>query len=416
MATRQSPSGSQFTIGVCGAGRFASSFIPLFKAHPLVGEVRLAEAFPERRAEQAARFGIEKTYASLDELCDSDVDAIALFTQRWLHGPQAVQALEAGKHVYSAVPAAITLEEVTNLVQAVERTGLVYMNGETSYYYPSVIYCRERFAKGDFGRFVYGEGCYTHDMEHGFYAAYQHSGGDEWKKTASFPPMLYPTHSTSMIISVTGERFTHVSCFGQVDEEHDGVFEKEVSLWQNEFSNEVALFRTADGGMARMMELRRIGLPQGNSNRMCLYGTKASFEEQWYAKYWVDKDDQSKRIDLLEALTCRPNRAVSDEELREIPEALRDDFFAGVSSVHPVQRLPREFRGLRNGHQGSHQFLACDFVEAVANRTVPPNNVWQAARYCLPGIVAHESAKRGGELMEIPDFGDPPRSGYPAPR
>ena len=127
---------SKITIGVCGAGSFASSFVPLFKAHPLVGEVRIAEVLPERRAEQAARFGIARTYASLDELCDSDVDAIALFTQRWLHGPQAVRALEAGKHVYSAVPAATTVEEVTDLVRTVERTGLVYINGETSYYYP----------------------------------------------------------------------------------------------------------------------------------------------------------------------------------------------------------------------------------------------------------------------------------------
>jgi predicted dehydrogenase len=404
---------SKITIGVCGAGSFASSFVPLFKAHPLVGEVRIAEVFPERRAAQAARFGIARTYASLDELCDSDVDAIALFTQRWLHGPQAVQALEAGKHVYSAVPAAITVEEVTNLVRTVERTGLVYMNGETSYYYPSVLYCRDRFARGDLGRYVYGESCYTHDMSHGFYQAYQHSGGAEWKTTASFPPMLYPTHSTSMIISVTGARFTHVSCFGQVDEEGDGVFEEDVSLWRNVYSNQVALYRTSDGGAARVMELRRIGLPQGNSNRMNLYGTRASFEEQWYARFWVDRDDQAKRVDLTEALACRPNRAVPEAELREIPEALRDDFFAGVSSVHPVHRLPKEFVGLRNGHQGSHQFLACDFVEAVAERTVPPNNVWQAARYCLPGIIAHESSLRGGELMEIPDFGDPP-PGYPA--
>ena len=79
-------------IGVCGAGLFASSFLPLFQAHPLVEEVCLAEVFPERRAEQAARFGVKRTFASLDELCASDVDAIALFTQRWLHGPQAVSA------------------------------------------------------------------------------------------------------------------------------------------------------------------------------------------------------------------------------------------------------------------------------------------------------------------------------------
>ncbi|HEV2123925.1 MAG TPA: Gfo/Idh/MocA family oxidoreductase, partial [Chloroflexota bacterium] len=67
-------------IGVCGAGLFANSFIPLFKAHPVVEEVCLAEVLPERREEQAARHGIRRTFASLDELCQSDVDAVALFT------------------------------------------------------------------------------------------------------------------------------------------------------------------------------------------------------------------------------------------------------------------------------------------------------------------------------------------------
>jgi predicted dehydrogenase len=397
-------------IGVCGAGLFASSFIPLFKAHPLVEEVCLAEVLPARRAEQAARFGIARTYESLEELCASDVDAIALFTQRWLHGPQAVQALRAGKHVYSAVPAAITLDEVAALTRTVEETGLVYMNGETSYYYPSTLYCRERFRRGDFGRFVYGEATYTHDMSHGFYAAYQHSGGDEWKKTASFPPMLYPTHATSMIISVTGQRFTHVACFGQVDQEDDGVFNKNVSLWGNDFSNEVALFRTADGGSARTLELRRIGLPKGNGNRLSLYGTKASFEEQFFAKFWVEGENAEKRIDLWDALACKPV-PIHDAGDKGLHDALKEDFFAGVSSVHPIHRLPKEFAGLRNGHQGSHQFLACDFVEACVSGTLPPVHAWEAARYCVPGIVAHESAKRGGELMEIPDFGEPPK-GY----
>jgi hypothetical protein len=39
---------------------------------------------------------------------------------------------------------------------------------------------------------------------------------------------------------------------------------------------------------------------------------------------------------------------------------------------------------------------------------VPPNHVWAAARYALPGIAAHESARRGGERLEVPDLGDPP--------
>jgi len=47
-------------------------------------------------------------------------------------------------------------------------------------------------------------------------------------------------------------------------------------------------------------------------------------------------------------------------------------------------------------------------VRACVEGTLPPNNVWQAARYMIPGLIAHESAKRGGELMVVPDLGDAP--------
>jgi len=98
-------------IGVCGTGAFAQNFIRLFQAHPLVDEVVLADLIPERVEASAREFGVTRTYGSLEELCESDIDAIALLTQRQLHRPQAIQALRAGKHVYSAVPIGQTVEE-----------------------------------------------------------------------------------------------------------------------------------------------------------------------------------------------------------------------------------------------------------------------------------------------------------------
>lgn len=59
------------------------------------------------------------------------------------------------------------------------------------------MFCREQHDESRFGRIVYGEAGNLHDMTHGFYAAYQNSGGPEWKKLAGFPPMFYATHSTS---------------------------------------------------------------------------------------------------------------------------------------------------------------------------------------------------------------------------
>jgi hypothetical protein len=80
----------------------------------------------------------------------------------------------------------------------------------------------------------------------------------------------------------------------------------------------------------------------------------------------------------------------------------------GLSPVHDASRLPASFAGLPNGHYGSHQFLVADFVDAVVRGVRPPTDVWQAARYCAPGIVAHESAKLGGVQLEVPDFGAGP--------
>jgi hypothetical protein len=50
-----------------------------------------------------------------------------------------------------------------------------------------------------------------------------------------------------------------------------------------------------------------------------------------------------------------------------------------------------------------------DFVTAVNTRSLPSVNAWVAARYTLPGIVAHDSARQGGARLEIPDFGDAPQ-------
>ena len=95
-------------VGVCGTGAFARHFIPLFKAHPAVDQVVLCDLDAEKLRENAERFEIPDTCPSLDALCALDVDAVAIITQPHLHGPQAVQTLKSGKHVYSAVPSAVS--------------------------------------------------------------------------------------------------------------------------------------------------------------------------------------------------------------------------------------------------------------------------------------------------------------------
>ena len=387
-------------IGIVGTGAFAQGFIPLFKAHPLVEQIILCDLDGEKLSQNAARHHIAETSPSLDALCAVDVDAVCLFTQNWLHGPQAVQALAAGKHVYSAVPAGVSVDEIKRLVAAVTDSGKVYMIGETSYYYPGVIYCRQQHAQGAFGRLVYGEAEYYHDWDHGLYDVARWRGGNNWRDTAGIPPMYYPTHSTSQIISISGAHMTQVSCQGFVDEHEDQIYAD--NNWQNPFSNQVALFAMSDGSSCRINEFRRVGHP--GCVRMTLFGSEGSFEDNVHGAVWLTKDrNQKKDLDALLAATGQPVQ--SGGKMDKITS--QDGTHLGAAAVHDTARLPREFAGLPNGHAGSHQFLVDDFVKACQHGETPPNNAWDAARYVLPGLAAHESALQGGTLLPVLDLGDP---------
>lgn len=393
-------------IGVVGAGEFSQCFFAILKAHPLVEEVSLAELIPDRRAKAAVTYGLTRTHESLDALCESDVDAVFLLTQRHLHGPHVIQALKAGKHVYCAVPMASELAEIDEIIDLVKQTRLTYMTGETSFYYPSTIYCRDRFEKGEFGDFVYGQACYIHDMAHGFYGSFQNSGGKDWKRVAGVPPMYYCTHSVSLVLSITGASATDVSCLGYRDRHEDEIFRVGNNNWDNPFSNETALMRTSDGGSCRINEFRRAGWTGKNGTYMSIFGTKGTYEEHANSQVWSGYEPGT-LTDLTELLDCKVG--VWDHELFALPEKTRLEFSKGLlSKVHPGHRLPKEYDGQPNGHLGSHQFLVDDFIKAVTTGKLPPLHAWNAAKYCAPGLVAHESAVKDGEMLKIPDFGNPP--------
>jgi predicted dehydrogenase len=402
-------------IGICGTGVFAKTFIRLFKQHPRVDKVVLCDLVPEKLAHASRQFEIQHTCPSLDELCTrDDVDAVALFTQNDRHAPQAVQALRAGKHVYSAVPSAISMPEIRELVQTVEQTKLIYQIGETSYYYACAVYCRDRFRKGDFGRIVYGEGEYYHDLSHGMEQVAKTRFGADWMRHIGMPPFFYPTHSTSMIVSVTAAHAVKVCGMGVNYFREPGApdyFNVTDSVYKNPFANEVMLCQMSDGSVARFNEFRQVAYSgRRGMVGLRLYGTKGSFEDQVGNSMWLSLDHRQNR-DITKLLDCAPAAPLEGWERAEAAKhGLGEEAFSGTSPVHHVEDLPKEFQGMPNGHEGAHQFLVHEFVTAVADRRQPPNNVWQAARYLVPGLIAHESALNGGVLMDVPDFGDGPRT------
>jgi len=163
---------------------------------------------------------------------------------------------------------------------------------------------------------------------------------------------------------------THVSAQGYTYPHEDwfGLH----TIWGNAFSNEVALYRMSNGASVRHCEFRRVGHPGREGFR--LFGTEAAF---------VDDDSGSKWS------TRAGVEAVDVEQARE--------------------PLPVYLAAHLGGHGGSHAHLVHEFVRACLQERTPAISVWDAVRFLAPGLVAHQSALRDGELLPVPDWGDPPR-------
>ena len=398
---------NKLTVAVIGCGNFAKNFVNLFKEHPFVGKVYVCDIIKEKAEEYKEKFNVEIVDSFEDVLADKSINCIANFTQRHLHGEIVIKALKAGKHVYSAVPMAPTVEECKEIVELVKKTGLTYVIGETCYYYPCAMYCREMYSKGKFGDFQYGASQYYHHIDSISYGKRPEERG--------MAPMLYPTHSIAMIISAVNSYVKRVSCFGCKAPAEDKAFDKN-SVWNNKFINQYALMELENGGTARVTEARGFGWAKPSSYISSLYGTKAGYEFSNAQHIFVEKLDDENGYEKVQ-LTDVSDYVNTDKmvENKNTPE-FKNDVANGKyqwSSTSAVQnreiaRLPKEYENLENGHMGTHKFLIDDFCKAAYNREIPVLNAWFAARTTVPGLIAIESSNLGGIPLDVPDFGDAP--------
>ncbi|MBV1789748.1 Gfo/Idh/MocA family oxidoreductase [Marinobacterium sp. D7] len=84
-----------------------------------------------------------------EALARDDVDAVILATPTQLHASQAIQCLEAGKHVMVEIPMADNIEDARKLVETQQRTGLVAMAGHTRRFNPSHQWIHNKILAGE---------------------------------------------------------------------------------------------------------------------------------------------------------------------------------------------------------------------------------------------------------------------------
>ena len=342
-------------VGIVGYGfcQFGAKFG--FQDHPNVQVAAVSDLIPDRRAGLMKACRCTKSYESLEVLVkDPKIEAVFLATDAPSHARHSIEVLNSGKHVMSAVPAAFgSVEDAEKLLETVRKTGLKYMMAETSSLREDCWAMRRIYQAGGFGRLVYSEGEYFHYMSKPL------PSFKAWR-TGS-PPLWYPTHSTAYYVGVTGKRFTAVSCAGfraGFDACKPGA-----NRYNNEFTDEIALFQTSEGGTSRMCMCKSVVGYHAEAGRV--FGEKGSMNGTKYSG-----------------------------RMKKLPDTARPPLPPGVPA---------------GGHGGSHGRLSDEFVTAILADRQPLVNVYEALAMTVPGIIAHQSALKNGETLKVPQY-LPPKS------
>ncbi len=336
-------------VGIAGNGvcRFGPAFG--FQNHPNVEVIGVAELDPALCADMAKVCKCSQQYPSLEKMIENDrIEAVFIATDAPSHARLAVAALKKGKHVGSAVPAVFgSLEEADELFHAVKSSGRKYMMFETSCFHEDLYAMRQLYKAGALGQVLYSEGEYYH---------YMPTPIDSYKGwRVGLPPQWYPTHSNAYLPGVTGERFTHVSCYGTKSVlDH---LRPANNPYKNAFGTEIATFETSGGGVSRMAVSWDTPGSGGEMGR--LRGQKGSY----YGKY-----------DGLE---------------KTLPDTKRPPLPPGMPA---------------GGHGGSHGHLTNEFISAILQDRTPMVDITLALNLTVAGIVAHKSALRDGERLKIPQY------------
>jgi 2-hydroxy-4-carboxymuconate semialdehyde hemiacetal dehydrogenase len=137
-------------VVMAGQGAFGIKHLEAMQKIDGVEVVSLAGGSAESTREVAERFKIPHWTLDLGEaLAQPGVEAAILATPTGMHSAQAIQCLEAGKHVQVEIPMADSLADAERLVAAAARTGKVAMAGHTRRFNPSHQWIHKKIAAGE---------------------------------------------------------------------------------------------------------------------------------------------------------------------------------------------------------------------------------------------------------------------------
>lgn len=391
-------------IGVIGTGLRGRSVIGEFVNVPNVKITAVCDVVQEKadkardmivKAGQSAPAVYVKGEHGFEELVRrDDIDYVYIATPWEFHTPQALAAMNAGKHVGTEVPIGYTLEDLWKLVDTSERTRRHCMMLENCCYDYDELMVLNMVRAGLLGTIVHGEGAYNHDLRE---ILFENKDEGLWRRAhhTRRDSNLYPTHGLGPVANYMdinrGDKFEYLVAMSSGA---PGLYEyREQHLDKND-PRRKEVYKTGD---------YNTNLIKTNKGRTIL------------VQHNVSSPRPYDRINLIQGtkgiFRDYPSRIYIDTEKPDHTWKSMDAFKEKYE--HNLWRTVGEQARKLGGHGGMDYLMCWRLVECLREGLVPDMDVYDAVAWSAPGPLSEISVAKGSMPIKFPDF---TRGGWTAAR
>jgi predicted dehydrogenase len=314
-----------------------------------------------------------------------DIDIVYTATPWPWHTPVCLAALKAGKHAATEVPAAMTLEQCWELVDASERARKHCLLMENCCYDFNETLVNTMIKKGIFGEILYAEAAYIHDLrsllfedrDEGLWRRFPHTN-----RQGNF----YPTHGLGPVAWYLdihgGDRFDYLVSMSTPERGlslwRDAHVPKDSPKWRETYIEgdiNSSLIKTVRGKTILLQHAVTTPTPYDRLNSV--RGTHGVFKD-YPARIYLDGQE-------------------GGEAFKPI-----DEFKA--EHTHPLWQRVGEIARQKGGHGGMDYIMAYRLIECMREGLPPDFDVYDAAAWSAPWPLSETSVKSGSKPVSFPDF------------
>jgi predicted dehydrogenase len=330
------------------------------------------------------------------EMCErDDIDLIYIATDWVHHVPLAVYAMEHGKHVAIEVPAALTMEEIWQLINTSERTRLHCMMLENCVYDFFEIATLNMAQQGLFGEVLHVEGSYLHNLDD-FWTEYW----ENWRLDYNMKNRgdIYPTHGIGPDCQVLnihrGDRMEYLVAMDTKPYNGPKVVKKLTGEDCTDFQNgdqTSTLIRTVNG--KTMLIQHDVLTPRPYSRMYQVVGS-----DGYASKYPIQQ--LLFRTENLDSTTTVDYQNLNAHSAlpAELCQAMLQKYLPPF-----VQELEETARRV-GGHGGMDFLMDYRLVYCLQNGLPLDMDVYDMAEWCCLGPLTRLSLENGSAPVAIPDF------------